>query len=633
MNIEEKEIYNMNITLNYYDNLKILVDNHLNYLKTYKVLTTEYYNKLIVFHQDHINKKEKIISQISKIKNIDLTHNINISEIVPRITTLYLENLKYFIEEVDKSITTFQKINEEKELIILKLKSTFKDSKNDLSHKIKDIEKSKKNFINQMENTEKLLIEYYSNKNKISNENNNIINQKQITEEQINESINSAKQYEKNYILEAETGKSFEDTFTIISKCSIENIKQSILDIANKLKKSVIEFLLPLRNSFKVPISEMEYYIPEITSYEEDKKLDEKIKKFFNKENNIENKFIKNSNYIMKSIISEYDDFTLTQNGNLKCQFLYVPNDKNIIKLEDGLDEMYFLNNEAVLMTAKKMKNSFKLISTGDFDLKSEEEKINTNKLTEKLLLSIPKNEVKNDINIKTITEKEIKELEILLDKHHNRVIFFQKLNEYRSKGNFYLPKKIYILFGKLFNLCIDKIKRDNDLHTGRNCIILSQTYYCIGEKSNEYIQFLISKNQLFKDVDFWKQLIEMELGKEIKKLSTYLSKEGVNNLNGSINNDLENTRFSNIAFSQIITIADNMIEFGLDINKVNEVIEPKIEYFKLNEALRQNIKEMIDTKIKSKKKSDKSNEICKNNINNNDENNNYINEINTINK
>ena len=238
MNIEDTESYNMNITLKYYDNLKILVDNHLNYIKTYKVFTTEYYNKLTAFHQDYINKTKKIISEISKIKSINLNHNINISDIIPRVSTLYLDNIKYFIEDIDKSIASFMKINKEKELLILKLKSTFEESKNDLSQKVHNLNKVKNNFMNNMENTENLLNQYYLNKNQIPNENNDLANQKQITEEQINESINNSKKSEINYIFEKETGKSFEDTFTVISKCSVENIKQSILDIANNLKKS-----------------------------------------------------------------------------------------------------------------------------------------------------------------------------------------------------------------------------------------------------------------------------------------------------------------------------------------------------------------------------------------------------------
>ena len=93
---------------------------------------------------------------------------------------------------------------------------------------------------------------------------------------------------------------------------------------------------------------------------------------------------------------------------------------------------------------------------------------------------------------------------------------------------------------------------------------------------------------------------------------------------------DKDNYRFSNIAFAQIVTILDNMIEFGLNINKVNEVIEPKIEYFKLDESLRENIKEMIDSKLNSKKV-EENNKISETNINTNEENNNQINEINDI--
>ena len=140
------------------------------------------------------------------------------------------------------------------------------------------------------------------------------------------------------------------------------------------------------------------------------------------------------------------------------------------------------------------MIESFDLINNCGYNFNIEDEKIETDHLSKKIIFNfkkptfakkkenaikeeekiINKNENNNNIEINniidnnisnefilidpnkevmSITEQEIKKFEQLLDKHHNRIIFLQNLNGFRSSGNLVIPKKVYEIIGKLFNI------------------------------------------------------------------------------------------------------------------------------------------------------------------------------------
>ena len=56
-------------------------------------------------------------------------------------------------------------------------------------------------------------------------------------------------------------------------------------------------------------------------------------------------------------------------------------------------------------------------------------------------------------------------------------------------------------------------------------------------------------------------------------------------------------SKYSNIVFSQLLTLIDNMFEFGVDSSIIKEIIEPKITYYKLNKSLKDTINDAILSK------------------------------------
>ena len=65
----------------------------------------------------------------------------------------------------------------------------------------------------------------------------------------------------------------------------------------------------------------------------------------------------------------------------------------------------------------------------------------------------------------------------------------------------------------------------------------------------------------------------------------------------------MSDNKLSNIVFSQLLTLIDNMAEFGVDGESIKEVIEPKILYYKLNDALKNTINDVLNSKIEKEKK------------------------------
>ena len=191
-----------------------------------------------------------------------------------------------------------------------------------------------------------------------------------------------------------------------------------------------------------------------------------------------------------------------------------------------------------------------------------------------------------------------------MLKKKQNRIIFIQKLSQFRTMGIFEIPEKEYNILSRLFNKIATMIESDEDYESAVNIIILSQTYYIIKNDKKQYLQSALMNNEFFKSKKFWETYTNYLIEREIS-----LSKH-TDELNGIFNeNDKENEeKYSNIAFAQLIPIIDNMIEFELDINIVEEIILPLIKQYKIGPELA----EAIVTPINNKKLETKNNDSNK---------------------
>ena len=125
--------------------------------------------------------------------------------------------------------------------------------------------------------------------------------------------------------------------------------------------------------------------------------------------------------------------------------------------------------------------------------------------------------------------------------------------------------------------------------------IILSKTYYILRDKDKKvYLQNLIIDNECFKSKEFWEELLLYSISKDVVRSN---KRETINNEDAK----KYKIKSDNIVFSQLLSLIDNMFDFGVEEKLVKEIIEPKILFYKIEDKLKNTIYDYIKTKSKGK--------------------------------
>ncbi len=579
---------NIIITDNYYIFLKQISEEYLKYITNYKIATGEYLKKISLNQQKY---SPKLLENNTQLKNINSNHIISLTSIVPKVVEQQMINIEYFVEGFDEKLEKFEKFIKEKIIEYTDYQNSFKEIKNELTKKYKEIEKIKGNFMTNINIAEENIHKFYIKQNDNKKKTNSKLNISQIDtnnhelyvsfEDQVNNSIQKTKKLEEEYKTNIILVKNYEKNYIEAIENTREKGRNILSEIANRLKDLISDVLLFLRNSFKIPLSEIDTYINEIVSLDEYSKFDKLIKSSY-----------KNYN-ILKPINTE--KYTLTffkANQNNNINNINITNNNNSI-IEEGLQEMDFVQEEEIFMTIKKMIENFELLDKKNFDLVVEEEKLRCKYLTLKILSFAPTNKLYAN-QISKITLDEVEEIDDMLQKKMNRVIFIQKLSQFRTRGIFEFPEREYNILSRLFNKIVKIIESEQDYESAINIIILSQTYYLIKNNQKEYLQKTIMNNELFKTKKFWETFVNYSINKEIELSQKTDEKNGV-----VINDKKEKEeKYSNIVSAQLVPITVNMIDFGLDINIVEEIILPIIKQYKISPEFA----EVVMTTINMKK-------------------------------
>ena len=629
-NIECSEIDNINITFDYFTSVKQLGEEFIKYLRGYRQLSQEYMKKLQIFETNFGRKISRPAENPKVSQLVDLTS---------KITDLIFQNIELFdfsIKEIDERINDFEKYLKEKIEIVNNLKKSFTEvGKNLLCQNI-EINKTKNIFINSLSKTEEIIDKYNIDKSKIQehesglgkklteNEYNILKEQQKNQLQEMNNSIKLSKKYQDFHKGSIEASKKLKDNFVKECQSCQEKIRKNTCELSEEIKNLVCTFLLSYKNIYKQPLSLIDICINKFNLLEEEKEMDSIIVSSYKNDNPLKymtpTKYklksfshLKSSNYLnnQDEINNEENDNKAKNNNNNKEENSLVR--KSIENLEDGFDEMRYICDESLVMTIKSLFENFDLIEKEDFNIKFEEEKNRAQKYVLKIITNMNSYPFakegfysNNNLNIaqeyvieykrEELTKEELKDLIELLNIHENRIIFLQKFSDYRARGKFVLCDKDYILLSQLYNIICDKIKKDSDYHAAEMVIVLSQTYYIEEGKKRKYLQESFKGNKLFKDKNFWEEFLCYSINKEIMKT---LQRDQL------VKEDKENSdyKYSNVVFTQILTLIDNMFEFDLDSEIVKEVLNPKISYYRLNDEFKQTINDIIEVKKAEKLK------------------------------
>ena len=169
-------------------------------------------------------------------------------------------------------------------------------------------------------------------------------------------------------------------------------------------------------------------------------------------------------------------------------------------------------------------------------------------------------------------------------------VKFYILLSQLRTNNKFLRTKYLIEILGEGFQILLEEAGRNKLYDNIKNCIILSQTFYYEGEnKKKIYIFEMIKNNKYLSNSHFWRDFIEDMIKKEFVRLENILP-----DINFSVEKNINITpkikeKLNEAVFSQLITYASNMKDFGLDKRVIIKIIQENLE--KYNYLSENNIK------------------------------------------
>ena len=166
--------------------------------------------------------------------------------------------------------------------------------------------------------------------------------------------------------------------------------------------------------------------------------------------------------------------------------------------------------------------------------------------------------------------------LEKLFKDHIYRMNFLHMLNQYRVEGVFILQNESFQNFTKTLSSILEKSIIDKDYESIKYCMILSQTFYLQTETKKILLQSCMTQNEIWKQKDFWIDIIEYSINEEInteKEYYVFLSE----------NRESREKRIESAAISNLITFLFNMKLFGYSEDKSKLVIDQFIKKYNID--------------------------------------------------
>ena len=610
LTIKCSEMDNINISYKFFSFVKLISEELIKYLKSFNQLSADHMKRLesldnsMVFkfqNQEDDKKISQIINLTNKIKQV-LTQNIDL--------------MRCSIRDINTYIVEFEQFLIEKTEIINELKQSSLSLTNNLLSSYQEIKKTGGTFISSLDKTEDIIDNYYLNKIKIRDHENglgdklnniDIIKEQQKTQfNEMNSAIKLTKKYEEFHKGAISASNKIYNEF--IEACNIHKnkIKEYVCQISQKIKEIILFFFISFRGVYNQPLEIIEKYIGELNDLDEYKEIDNIINQNYMSNNNLKKsepikynlksfKLLKQINYFKKQNNlnkEKNEDIKLNEENKNNANNNNI-NNRNIVKaLDDDFDKLYYICDDAFMFTIKTIFENYELIEKENIDINFEENKNKTQRYIMKIIENI---NYSDDKKRNELSKEEITDLINLLNVHDNRIIFLQKLSDYRVKGKYILSDKDFIILSQIFNFICDNMKIKSDFRVAELLIIISQTYYTVNKKGKKYLQSSFKDNELFKQKMFWEDYLTYSINKEIIKMLK---------VEGNIQEDKEITdyKYSNIIFTQILTLIDIMHEFNLDSQTIKDILQPKIIFYRLNDEFKGTINEEIQNRENNKK-------------------------------
>ena len=303
--------------------------------------------------------------------------------------------------------------------------------------------------------------------------------------------------------------------------------------------------------------------------------------------------------------------------------------------------QQYSLHSLSIYMNKKSKKNSYEFKQKGEFDneLYQKLEIKNIGNIINEMQkngISTKKEDLDNyerEKNISIIeniikfisksdsdlSEEEKNKLIEFFKKDKEYILYFlQRLNNDRAKGGKILNLTTYHHIGELFKFINNIILEKNDYECFKYISILSMTYYKMEGNNKIYIYEYIKEHQYFKKIEFWEEYLEDLINYDVRN-GLYKRRKDTDEKTDK--KKLEELQKNFSAFSNVLTVANNMTDFGLDKSFVEKYLNKVKKKYIFNSEQIEQIDFILNIYEEKKKE-----EIKANIPKSNDENKEYYN-------
>lgn len=555
------------------------------------------WNKFDEFHKDKIEYFKNIYSIFSDLKKYlsDFQEKYNSLHLDKLINPVVDDQFNELIKYINKSMLTFFDSNN---VFIKNIIAEFKDINNIIKNessiyekaiieqkkykeKKEKLEKIKNNFIEKMINIEDSLKDkIISQKNKIS-----------VDIKKMNQAV-----------------KEFQDY-----KICLDEFNK-IREQYNKYQTILLEenYKVIIKNEFKLyEIIKKKFNQAQKNNFDFSSVV---LEKFLVKKETPKQKSEREKNYINK-IINKFKSRDIIQEKikPIGYHLKHKPYISDVNCKPEDLSKAIQINDDLLKYLRKAVKDNYPdsglQIQEAEFEIPEVfklffEQKVELTEDLKELMLKL----LKEDMSL-----------------YHKLLIILGKL---RADGKLFSSpghiKFITILFIKIFKLA----EQNLDYKAVKDCILLSQTYYIIDEKTNtkKYSFEKLKQMKWIRTPKFWRDFLDININKEFEKFE-YMNELKVKLKDNPDLDEKKKNKVEEILFSCLVPYLNNMSEMKLDKRIMLKILDEIIEKYKyLNkdnitnlecfissspeeiEKLRKEIKENpnfeneIENKIKSEK-------------------------------
>ena len=565
--------------LSYFNKISRRAENYYFYIHKYKEFTTEYLIKI----NNLLNSFTPSFDKANSLKNNNLTNNeeiynkeedklkielnIDLSPLEKITSGIYkdlqeqIKSINFFLKNIEFSLDNFKFIINKTKLDIEKQKMKYINLKNNFLGIINFYNKENEDLLKEFSYLAERIIKYYIFTKKITKYKNQY--SKIDTEDNLNKKIVEIKEKE--------------NTFLQKDKNRLKNLidfNKEIEDYKSKIKNNI--FLLI--KIFNLSISTFSKYFRNLLSLNEEKKLVNKINEKKEIKNDEFNEYELIINKYLKKISNDTIQASLIQTKPKKYSTKILKNMPQEIYyiLEKGgynitLSDIQ-INSDDVINIMKNFKD-FNLIIRDENGTEKEKNKIIIEEIIDKMFIN------KNTNKEKLLEDEANKLFKYLESNKDYRIHFFATLGNKRDSKNNTLTIQLFNVITKIFSFLADIILKEKDYESECNLLILAQTFYKL-EKDNKkiFICDSIKDKALFKNEEIWIEYIKYQVSSDYQKKYLIIKS---NKNNEQPDQKVIDKRNIEIIFSQILSTNQSMKNFGVDKNKILNIVKFLLGYYK----------------------------------------------------